>query len=195
MSLLMSDISDQPKLSVPMYVWPLLGVVVLFVIAVGRPFVQGTVKVPVPTTELAPGHLIAQTDLIYERHRRYGLGEVARSRSAVSGRVAITDLRRGEPIPLAALTRKVPSDYGGLIPLRLRSEKAATVDVKNGERVMLHFAPTLDSETLLPASIDAVLLDSAKDGDATVYFVAIAPDDRNELLRLVGRSRLLVTSR
>lgn len=190
----MSNEDDQPKLSVPMVVWPFIGVAALFVIAVGVPLMGGTVRLTVPKADLEEGHLITYADLVTKEWDQYGLGKVATSRSQVVGRVTQTALGSDEPIPVAALTGKVPSDYSRLTRVRFRTEHSATVDVENGDRVKLLFAPTVASEAPAPAVIHAVLLDVTEDGDAHVYFVATAPGDRDALLRLVGRSRLLVTS-
>jgi hypothetical protein len=103
-------------------------------------------------------------------------------------------LKRGRPIPRSALTGVVPADYASRVRLRFRTEDAATVDVVSGERVTLLFAPTGEGAAQVATAVDAVLIDAEDDGDTTEYFVAIPPAQRDALLALVGRSRLLVTA-
>jgi hypothetical protein len=186
--------AKEPRFSVSMVVWPVLAVIVVALIALGRRGLTRSDMLPVPHSNLAPGHLITSEDLVDRRVDRYGLGNVARSRSAVEGHVTKDAVKHDVPIPRAALTGAVPKDYSGRVLIRFRADHATTVGVTSGDRVRLLFAPTgNDDHSPAPAAIDAVLVDTAEDGDATDYFVAIAAADRDALLERVGRSRLLVT--
>jgi hypothetical protein len=188
-----SSTSDLPK-NIAMVVWPIVIVAALLVAIVARRLVGSDPKLPVPTARIAAGHLLGKSDLIDRRVDGYGLGDVVRDRAALIGHVASKTLESGTPIEKAAVTRAVPKTYPSLVRLRFRSEHATTADVRPGDRVQLLFAPTGDSPDLAPAAIDAVLIASAEDGDAIVFFVAIAPDDRLPLLARVGRARLSVAA-
>jgi hypothetical protein len=183
-----------PCIGVPMFVWPLVAILVLGVLAVALRLADDSETLPVPAADIAAGQLVTAADLVDDRVDGYGLGKVARERSKIEGRVARVALKRGDPVPEGSLTARVPADYSTRLGLRFRAENAATVDVTNGQRVKLLFAPTGAARTPAPAAIDAVLIDAAEDGDATEYFIAIAPGDRDTLLGLVGRARLLVTN-
>jgi hypothetical protein len=182
------------KRPVPLFVWPLLGILVLAALATGFRLSSNDKLVPVPVGDLVPGQLITAQDIVVKKIDGYGLGDVLESSSSVVGHAATTSLRRGQPIPEHAVTQRVPGDYQSRIRIRFRAEEVASDHVTNGQRVHLLFAPTGEASALPAVEVDAVLVDTAKDGDATVYFVAIPPGERDALLARVGRSRLLVTA-
>jgi hypothetical protein len=176
-----------------MIVWPLIAFLVLGGVAGGLRIFHDSELLPVPRADIAAGQLVTADDLVDDRVDGYGLGTVERDRAKIEGRVARVTLKHGDPVGQGSLTARVPADYSSRLQLRFRAEKPSTVAVAAGDRVKLLFAPAGTARSPGPAAIDAVLIDADENGDATEYFVAIAPGDRDALLSLVGRAQLLVT--
>lgn len=191
-------LADERGASLPIVVWPLAIVGLLALVGFAMLFVRecGKREVVVPRADLPPAHLIAAGDL---ETKKVSNGDVSDSdlieEKDLLGRVATTTLAAGEPVPGVGLTAVRPTGFDGLVPAAFHADSATAGAVKSGQWVRLGFAPTVDSNSVGALSVDAVLL-SADEGESseTDYVVAVCKADREAMLGVLARARLMVTS-
>lgn len=184
--------------SLPVVLWPLAIVGLLTLVGLAMLFVRecGKREVVVPSADLPVAHLISVGDL---ETKKVSNGDVNDSylseEKDLLGRVATTTLAAGEPVAEVGLTAVRPTGFDGLVPAAFHADSATAGAVKSGQWVRLGFAPTADSSSVGALSVDAVLL-SADEGESgeTDYVVAVCKADREAMLEVLARARLMVTS-
>lgn len=182
---------------VPIVLWPVAIVAILAAIGAGQIGLQEwrTEVVSVPIAGLPPLQEIKAGDLEEIEVDRGDVGDSdLTDREDLVGRVTTAALAKGEPVPEPSVTAAKPSGYGDLVPIAFHADATTAGEVESGERVKLHFAPTVDSNSVEPLTAEAVLL-SADESDSgeTDYVVAVCDSDRTAMLGVVARARLLVT--
>ena len=177
--------------------WPLAIVLVLAAIGIAMVFARGcgTREVTLPKADLPPAHLIAAADL---ETRKVSNGDVSDSdvtdEASLLGHATTTTLAAGEPVAESGITAIEPSDFENLVPAAFHSDSATAGAVESGQWVWMGFAPSADSGSVRPFGLDAVLLSaSERDSGETDYVVAVRKADREAMLGVLARARLMVT--
>jgi hypothetical protein len=157
---------------------------------------HGCVKdeVTVPKADIAPLQRIASDDLEQVEVSSATVGDSQWTNAGdLVGRVATTAIAKGKPVAKAAVTAAKPIGYALLEPVAFHADSNTAGEVSTGGRVTLLFAPTGDADSVEPLSVDAVLLSaSVLTSGGTDYVVAVRAGDREKLLNVVARARLLV---
>jgi hypothetical protein len=148
----------------------------------------------VPKKALPAFHRVEEGDVDNRKVSRHGLGEDdVRSAGGIVGHVTLTALGKGKVVAADDLT-KDKTGYANLVPVPVHAAAAAG-SPRSGDEIWLLFAPGPGSGSATPLEIPALLLESsgAKAG-GTDYVVAVSSQDRTKLLRVLGRSRLVVVA-
>jgi hypothetical protein len=188
---------DESGAGVPIVIWPLAIVALIAMAGIGWAVFQGkrTKEVTVLDADLPPAHEIVEEDVKTLELRRDAIddSDLVESKSLL-GHVTTTTVAGEEPVPEGSVTASKPAGYANLVPLAFHVDSATAGKVDSGDWVRLHFAPTAHADGVEPVTARALLLSAAESEEGeTDYVVAVKKCDREALLGVVARSRLLVT--
>lgn len=169
----------------------ILLMVVLVAIAIVGVAVSGggePVQRVVPRVDIPAYHVIGPGDVTTRAVS--GEGDFERP-VTLFGRLTLEPLATGEPIAADAVTPQVVGEVGP-VRLELTPENASALALQPGDRVVLDLSPT--STGVRPAEIPAILagVPDIEDNARQAYIVALKRCNARRLLRVLGRSRLLI---
>jgi hypothetical protein len=177
---------------VPMYMWPIVAVVLIGAGAYVWGAVTGQERVWVPKADIPAGQRVLRSQFEARDIWARGLPEDAfKPPSVLEGRVTKQALVAGRPVASDALTKPVPALA---TVLKLTPAKVSAVGVAAGDGVRLRFAPTGGDPDLHTVSVFALLL-RAPTAEKTEFAVSVAPADVDAVLDVAGRADVFLTPR
>jgi SAF domain len=194
-----AEVSDKRQVSgvrwgVGAFAWPLLVVAVMAIAWPVAERLRGEEDVVTAARDLEAYHRIEAKDLTTAEVGRPLPEGVLRDSEKIVGTVTRKALEKGARLHSSDVTKVVDAGSFEGVRLRLRPRRASIVGAKPGDLVSLRLAPTADGADVEPDSIPALLIDtSGKEGAVGDPVVIVKEDVTSRLLRLVGRSDLLIT--
>jgi len=185
------------NMSIPMSVWPAVVVIAIIGVAVSVRGCAQKIDVAVPVRDLPALHQITAADLtsITMKERDAGAKEL-RTASDLVGRVTRTKLSQKARVMNDAVTKVTGANYAQRSPVAFHVDSSTAGEPESGDEITLAFAPTADAKGTSPVVLSALLIEAKEiEAGGTDYVVAVSRKDRQRLLNVVARSRLLVSLR
>lgn len=173
----------------------LLVLVVVVIVGVRILLASSGTGVVVAAKSVVPGQYLQGDDLRIQEVDGYSIDDDAavKNMDDVVGHLALGALGEGKPVGKAAITTvAAPSEVEKKLLLRFRTEDVTISDVKTGQRVHLLFAPLGVPDAPQAQAIEAILIGHPKDGEDGIVWVAITSSERDSLLGLLARARLII---